>query len=146
MGDKSKVILGFKETKHFSNSERHKIIQEFISSGCTQQEIWEKYTGQRQAHGHLVRWMRKLGYSVDPPAGRCSFVKINNVMSKKVPPQIPPVDSLENLQLQKRVRELEIQLKDAEMKAIVFSTMIDIAEKEFNIPIRKKANTKPLKK
>jgi hypothetical protein len=32
------------------------------------------------------------------------------------------------------------------MKAIAFSTMVDIAEKEFNIPIRKKYNTKPSKK
>ncbi|MBL0333033.1 MAG: hypothetical protein IPP65_09435 [Chlorobi bacterium] len=32
---------------------------------------------------------------------------------------------------------MEKQLKDAELKAIAFSTMVDIAEKEFNIPIRK---------
>jgi len=55
-------------------------------------------------------------------------------------------ESFEILQLKKRVLELESQLKDAEMKAIAFSTMVDIAEKEFNIPIRKKLNTKPLKK
>ena len=67
-------------------------------------------------------------------------------MPKKKPPEAPQGDSFENLQLKKRVSELENQLKDAEMKAIAFSTMIDIAEKEFNIPIRKKANTKPLKK
>jgi hypothetical protein len=36
-------------------------------------------------------------------------------------------------------------LQTAEMKAIAFSTMVDIAEKEFNIPIRKKYNTKSLK-
>jgi transposase len=35
------------------------------------------------------------------------------------------------------------QLRDAELKAIAFSTMVDIAEKEFKIPIRKKLNTKP---
>jgi hypothetical protein len=29
------------------------------------------------------------------------------------------------------------------MKAIAFSTMVDIAEREFNILIRKKLNTKP---
>ena len=52
-------------------------------------------------------------------------------------------DSFENLQLKKRITELEHQLKDAEMKAIAFSTMVDIAEKQFNIPIRKKVNTKP---
>jgi hypothetical protein len=52
-------------------------------------------------------------------------------------------DSFESLQLKKRIAELEKQLKDAELKAIAFSTMVDIAEKEFNIPIRKKLNTKP---
>lgn len=29
------------------------------------------------------------------------------------------------------------------MKTVAFSTMVDIAEKEFNVPIRKKYNTKP---
>jgi transposase len=52
-------------------------------------------------------------------------------------------ESFETLLLQKRIVELEKQLKDAELKAIAFSTMVDIAEKEFNIPIRKKFNTKP---
>ncbi len=51
-------------------------------------------------------------------------------------------DDFETLQLKKRIAELEKKLKDADMKAIAYSTMIDIAEKEFNIPIRKKYNTK----
>jgi len=55
-------------------------------------------------------------------------------------------DSFENLQLKKRIAELEKQLKDAEMKAIAYATMVDIAEKEFNIPIKKKFNTNPSQK
>ena len=55
-------------------------------------------------------------------------------------------EDFEILQLKKRISDLEHQLKDAEMKAIAFSTMVDIAEKEFNIPIRKKYNSKPSKK
>ena len=51
--------------------------------------------------------------------------------------------SFELLQLRKRVEELEKELKDAQMKAIAFSTMVDIAEKELKISIRKKLNTKP---
>ncbi|MEY2764411.1 MAG: hypothetical protein RLZZ205_835, partial [Bacteroidota bacterium] len=39
----------------------------------------------------------------------------------------------EKLQLQKRIAELEKQVQMAEMKAIAFSTMVDIAEREFNI-------------
>ena len=67
-------------------------------------------------------------------------------MAKKTVPVAKTIDDFETLQLKKRIAELENQLKDAEMKAIAFSTMVDIAEKEFNIPIRKKFNTKPSKK
>jgi cell division septum initiation protein DivIVA len=55
-------------------------------------------------------------------------------------------DTFENAQLKKRIEELESKLKDAEMKAIAYSTMIDIAEDEFKLKIRKKFNTKPFKK
>jgi hypothetical protein len=48
--------------------------------------------------------------------------------------------------LQKRIFELESELKEARLKAIAFSTMVEIAEREFNISIRKKYNTKSSKK
>jgi hypothetical protein len=67
-----------------------------------------------------------------------------NAMGKKanVPPEVAK-DDFEVQQMKKRIAELEKQLKDAELKAIAFSTMVDIAEQEFKIPIRKKFNTKP---
>ena len=67
-------------------------------------------------------------------------------MAKKTKVEKQGIEDFEVLQMKKRIAELENQLKDAEMKAIAFSTMVDIAEKEFNIPIRKKYNTKPSKK
>jgi hypothetical protein len=60
---------------------------------------------------------------------------------KKVDPGLPE-EQFEQLQLKSRIAELEKQLKESELKAIAFSTMVDIAEKEFKIPIRKKFNTK----
>jgi transposase len=146
MDIKSKVISGLKCRHYFTISQRHQIIQELISSGCTKQQIWEKYTGYIGEHGQILRWMRKLGYPTELPVRRPNFVENYHVMPKKQTFVTQAEDSFENLQLKKRIAELEAQLKDAEMKAIAFSTMIDIAEKEFNIPIRKKANTKPLKK
>jgi transposase len=146
MVKKSKVILGLQLYKGFTISECHQIIQELISTGCTKQEIWEKYTGEREEHGQLLRWMRKLGYNTGLPLRRPNFVENKREMPKKKAFIVPAENSFEYLQLRKRISELETQLKDAEMKAIAFSTMVDIAEKEFNIPIRKKANTKPLKK
>ena len=90
--------------------------------------------------------MRQLGYSTELSARRFTFGGKYNLMAKKQPSSTKSEESFEILQLKKRINELENQLKDAEMKAIAFSTMVDIAEKEFNIPIRKKLSTKPLKK
>lgn len=152
MDKKSKLISGLTERKivqkpsaYFSDDEKHIIIQEMLEARCTKRDIWEKYTGQEEEHGQLLRWMRKLGYDDSIPTRRPNFVS-NPIQMKKKNSTEGPTTSFENLQLKKRIEELEKQLKDAEMKAIAFSTMVDIAEKEFNVPIRKKYNTKPSKK
>jgi transposase len=145
MEERSKVISGIRNGCSFTISERHQIIQEMLSSQCTKREIWEKYTGQSEEHGCLLKWMRQLGYD-EYSNRRFNFDRNNLLMTSKKKTLKIEEESFELLQLKKRVLELENQLKDAEMKAIAFSTMVDIAEKEFNIPIRKKLNTKPLKK
>ncbi|HNF41938.1 MAG TPA: hypothetical protein PLS40_13255 [Bacteroidia bacterium] len=136
-----------KAGKYFTVEEKHKIIQELISAQCTKVEIWEKYTGQEEEHGQLLRWMRQLGYNTGIKTRRPNIVSNLYPMAQKKIKQDKAVnnddESFENLQLKKRIAELEKQLKDAEMKAIAFSTMVDIAEDMFKIPIRKKLNTKP---
>ena len=146
MEKESNVILGLKRGCDYSDSERHKILQEYITSGKTKKEIWYKYTGQAEEHGSLRKWMRKLGYNGELRTRKYTLAESTNDMPQKKSSLNSAYESFETLQLKKRNFELETQLKDAEMKAIAFSTMIDIAEKEFNIPIRKKVNTKPLKK
>ena len=145
MDNRSKVISGLGRRPWFDIPQRHQIIQEFLSSGCTKKEIYSKYTGGIKHHGEIVRWMRQLGYNCESPKRRIIFAENSTVMSKNGSYTKFADESFEVLQLKKRVNELEKQLKDSEMKAIAFSTMIDIAETEFNIPIRKKSNTKPLK-
>ncbi len=152
MDKTSKVILGLKTgkviiqkaNKYFTETEKHQIIDELLKTGCTKAEIWEKYTGQEEEHGQLLRWMRKLGYDSSIKTRRPNFVaNTNGMASKKKPIESGCLEDFETLRLHKRIAELESQLKEAEMKAIAFSTMVDIAEKEFKIPIRKKYNTKP---
>jgi len=155
MDKKSKSISGLKAgkiiqkaNKYFSEAEKHFIIQELLSTGCTKAQIWEKYTGQIEEHGQLLRWLRQLGYDTSIKTRRPNFATKTRVMtkskSKKEVKTVPYLqgDDFETLQLKKRIIELEKKLKDADMKAIAFSTMVDIAEKEFKIPIRKKLNTK----
>jgi len=151
MDKKSKQISGLsarkiiqKPNKYFSEPEKHFIIQELLSTGCTKAQIWKKYTGQLEEHGQLLRWMRQLGYDTSVKTRRPNFDTKTTVMAKKKSiKEINTIsDDFEKLQLKKRIDELEKKLKDAEMKAIAYSTMVDVAEKEFSIPIRKKYNTK----
>jgi len=151
MDKKSKQISGLKtgkiiqkSNKYFSEVEKHFIIKELLSTGSTKAQIWEKYTGQLEEHGQLLRWMRQLGYDTSVKTRRPNFDTKTKVMTKKESRKSIKTgfDDFETLQLKKRIAELEKKLKDADMKAIAYSTMVDIAEKEFNILIRKKYNTK----
>lgn len=136
-----------KVIRFFTEEEKHKIINDLISTGCTKTEVWKKYTGEEQEHGQILRWMKELGYDSGVLARSPNIVSNLYPMAKKKIKHDKSVktedDSFENMQLKRRIAELEKQLKDAELKAIAFSTMVDIAEREFNIPIRKKLNTKP---
>lgn len=151
MKEESKVISGFVDFSRrraprvdFTTKQKHTIIQDYLSSGLTKRDIWEKYTGRHTEHGRILLWMRELGYEESVPQRITSFVSNSLPMKKKE--LAPDEDSFETLQLKKRIAELEQQVSESEMKATAFSTMVDIAEKEFNISIRKKYNTKPLKK
>ena len=148
MGKESKFISGLKinyllrkTTRVFSKEDRCKIIEDYLSCDYSKKEIWEKYTGEKEEHGQLLRWIKEYGY-VDKK--RSIFA--TNTIDMKKEKKDEPIKTFEVLQLEKRISELEKQVSESEMKAIAFSTMVDIAEKEFNISIRKKFNTKPLKK
>lgn len=43
---------------------------------------------------------------------------------------------------QERIKELEKKLEDAQIRNIALETLVDVAEKEFKIPIRKKPGAK----
>ena len=131
------------QRQYFSIDEQHFIIKEYLRSGVSKDEIWRKYTGKAD-HGCLIRWMRNLGYLTSNQQLKPKLAVNIDEMGKKarIVPEVVK-DDFEVQQMKKRIVELEKQLKDAELKAIAFSTMVDIAEQEFKIPIRKKFNTKP---
>lgn len=144
--DKKKNKIIQKKGKHYSETERHAIIREMLKNNWTKQYAWELYTGEPEERGQLMRWMRKLGYVKEIRHKKFNFGPKIKLMRSKDAGEPTDGELFEVLQLKKRIAELEKQLKDAEMKAIAYSTMVDIAEKKFNIPIKKKLNTKPSEK
>lgn len=134
--EKSKVILGLKEPSQFSWEERKLIVEEYLLTGKQKREIWEKYTGKKEEKGNLLRWLRDLGYS-DPYKGSKLVRPNSDTMAKS-----KKDSSLEAVQLQAKIKELEKALLNSELRATAYETMIEIAEKELKINIRKKSNTK----
>ena len=51
-------------------------------------------------------------------------------------------DRTNNQELEKRIKELEKQLELAQMKIVALNTVIDIAEKDYKLEIRKKSGPK----
>lgn len=122
-------------TRVFNVLERRAIIQDYLTGTLSKREVWKKYTGQQEEKGQMLRWMRQLGYlSKEKRSIHIPLPTKSN--------QNNPQSSASPEDLQKRIKELELQLAEAQLKAEGYQMMIEIAEKELKIPIRKKLNTK----
>ena len=61
METKKQVVLGLGRKKFgFSRVQKHQIVQDYLTSSLSKREIWEKYTGEKEEHGQILRWMRQL--------------------------------------------------------------------------------------
>jgi hypothetical protein len=140
MNKERKSILGqwHNGRLYISDNEKKQIIEDYLSGNEVKRLVYSRYTGYSTENGKITKWMRKFGIK-----DKCVKTANFKDMPTKKKDNEPSSEDFETLKLKKRIVELEKQLQTAEMKAIAFSTMVDIAEKEFNIPIRKKYNTKP---
>lgn len=130
---KSKPISGLRLGGSFSLEERHLIIKDYLTSGLSKTDIWNKYSGNSMESGRILRWMRLLGY-IDKKTRFKAPILTNMSKSK--------VESDENFQLKQKIAELEAALTYSELRSTVYQTAIEIAEKELKISILKKSNTK----
>lgn len=133
---KKKIRLG----GSFTIEERHRIINEYLKGGILKSELWMKYAGHSDEHGCILRWMRKLGYA----SGYKKEIQPKSVILYEYPPGtfLKKKKSTDPKELQKEIEQLRRELEDSKLKVEGYEIMIDIAEKEFKIPIRKKPDTK----
>jgi len=134
---KTNSVKWVREGRSISRQEREEMIQEVLKGDLSKTEIWRKYTGQSREHGHILRWMRTYGYISDEikPARKEPKSLISTSLST-------PKNHKDPFELEKRIKDLEKQLEVAELKAEGYELMVEIAEKELKIPIRKKFGTK----
>lgn len=126
------------KTRHYPEAFKKKVVEEYLITGVSKVSLLKKYDIRMRSG--IQKWMKQLGYQdIHQKAGYLSSPKISilaasktNSISVKEPDQ----------SLEARIKELERQLEDEQLLSEAYQRMIDIAEKEFNIPIKKKRNTK----
>lgn len=126
-GKKEKGVYVKRTQKDYSMSFKLQVVQEIERGELSTHGAVKKYG--IQARSTVVNWLRKHG----------NFDWQNQTPSNmpKSPKQKLLELEQEVLLLKKQKAFLEKQVEQADKKAIIFDMMIDLAEKEYNIPIRK---------
>lgn len=131
-GNESKYVK--RTQKDYSMSFKLQVVQEVERGELSMSSATRKYGIQGD---HTVfKWLKKYG---------------NFDWENQTPTNMPKSPEQKILELEQQVKLLEKQkaflkqqVETADKKAIIFDMMIDLAEKEFNIPIRKKCSPEQL--
>lgn len=121
----------------FSKEEKTAIIEEYLTTPLSKTQIWRKHTGYVHERGSLLRWMRQLGYKDKLNIRRIFSPELINPLNN-----LQEDNNLSNDELLVKLKKLEKELEDAKLKAEGYQLMLEVAEKELNVPIRKKSGTK----
>ena len=119
-----------RKVNQYTDEFRLKVVTEYLETGISQKELRKKY-GFR-GNSSISTWMRKFGMKTPNE----NQLKLQRIMSKELP------KSPREVELEKKVQELENSLDKAQLRSLALDTMIDIAERELKISIRKKSGTK----
>lgn len=116
--------------RDYSMSFKLHVVQEIETGEVSVTGAQRKYG--IQGNNTVISWLRKFG---------------NFDWENQTPSNMPKTQEQKLLELEQKVKLLEKQkallekqVETADKKAIIFDMMISLAEKEFNIPIRKKCS------
>jgi transposase len=119
-----------RKVNFLSDDLKLKVVQEYLSTDVSQADLKKKYgfTGD----GCIGRWITKFGLSKPD--------KEQIIIYQSMAKETGKTDK-EN-QLQRKVDQLEKDLEMERLRNRALEKMIDIAERDLRIPIRKKSGTK----
>lgn len=116
--------------KHYPDELKYKVVQEYLTTSKSQKELRKEY-GIIGVNA-ISKWKLKFG----EVKLSLKEIKLHKEMSKE-----KKLTSRE-IELEVKLRKAEDALEKEQLRSLALSTLIDIAEREFKIPIRKKPGTK----
>jgi transposase-like protein len=119
-----------RKVNHFTDELKMQVVQEYLETDLSQVELQKKYGIKGNAS--ILNWMRKFGLQ-EPNE---NLIEIRHAMSKETE------KTSHERELENKVKELEKLLEHERLRTTALNTMIDIAERELKISIRKKSGAK----
>ncbi len=116
---------------YYSKDFKVKVIEEYLAGNCTKVDLLRKY--DIRFRSAIQTWMKYLGYLDLKNAPILPVLKVHSL--KKIKSKAGPPG-------QKSRKELERELQDAQLLIEAYAKIIEKAEQEYKISIRKKSNTK----
>ena len=128
-------MIYFKSTQqrrknNFSPEEKMAMIQEYLTTDISMSAMIRKY---HIGHSSIPRWMANFGIPMP------ERVLPSNVMVQQNEKQTSAI-TVESLESQ--LKSLQAELEREKLRNLALNTMIDVAEEELHIDIRKKAGAK----
>ena len=118
------------KVKHYTDEIKLLVVQEYLNTDQSQQELMKKYgIGGKN---NITKWMRKF----DLQAPSEQQIELQRTMAKQ-----KERTSYEQ-ELEAKVQKLEEQLEYEKFRTLALNTLIDVAERDLKISIRKKAGAK----
>lgn len=127
MNKSQKEVYQKRSQKDYSMSFKLQIVQEIEQCLESPSSAQRKYG--IQSRSTVVNWLRKFGNFDWQHQNPLS-------MAKTTEQKLLELEQKVKL-LEKQKAQLEKQIEQSDKKSIIFDMMIDLAEKEYNIPIRK---------
>lgn len=118
------------KVNRFTDEFKLKVVQEYLDTDVSQCELMKKYNiGGTNC---ITNWMRKFGLK-SPSQEQ---IELQRTMVKQI--EQTPYER----ELEAKVKKLEQQLDYEQLRTLALDTMIDIAERDLKISIRKKSGAK----
>jgi len=119
-----------RKVNQFTDDFRFQVVQEYLNTGISQKELQEKYS--IGGNNCITTWMRKFGGNKVTD----EQISIQKAMAKELD------KTVQERKLEAKIKELEKALDQERLRTLALNTMINVAERDLKISIRKKSGTK----
>mgnify|MGYP001810860245 FL=1 len=118
------------KVKHYTDEFKLMVVQEYLNTNLSGRFLMKKYNFK--GTNNILNWLRK--FNLQEPNNQ--QLEIQTFMSKQ------KEKTTYEQELESKIQKLEEQLEYEKFRTLALNTMIDVAERDLKISIRKKAGTK----